>query len=361
MSQMFHAAAFARPFKGFALINCAYASIWLVFLGFPLWYLIAGEAPAVVKIVGGTISVAFAMTYSFGFGAIGYYPRGWTAHQRFWLFFGVLCGLALLSISVLGASAVSFVTFLVAVVAFARPRPELLWLAPVVCAFGCLLVFLYGESWTLLLLTLFSPMLVVALSRVTDAEQKRVELQASLDRANQREKIAADVHDLLGHSLTVINLKAEVAARYLDRDPEMARQEMRAVAEIAKRGLAEVRVSVAQQLSLELATEIDLARDALASAGVRCDVTVEAPEGDLAQVFAWIVREAVTNVIRHAKATRCAIEISPTSLRISDDGQGICGEEGHGISGMRRRVAAVGASLSVGANASGGTVVKVTL
>ncbi|AZA10920.1 sensor histidine kinase [Corynebacterium gerontici] len=357
---MFNAEAFARPFKGFAFIECAYGSIWLGFLVFPLWYLLASDAPAATKTAGASITLAFALIYSFGFGAIGYFPRGWTARHRFWVFFGLLSGLAVGAVPVFGASAVSFVTFLVAVVAFVHPGPRLLWLIPVICALGCGVLLLYGGAWEFLSLTVFSPVLVVVVSWVTQAERKRNDLQAALDLANQREKIASDVHDLLGHSLTVMKLKAEVAARYLDRDPDVARKEMQAVAEIAKRGLAEVRVSVAQQLGLDLPTEIDLARDALASAGVRCDVAVHAPEEKkLAQAFAWIVREAATNVIRHAQAERCTIEVTPRSLRISDDGQGVHGPEGHGIEGIRRRATEAGARLSIEARPKGGTLVEV--
>ncbi len=357
---MFSAKAFARPLKGFSFINSAYASVWLGFLAFQLWFLLRGEASAYTKTAGVVLTFAFALIYSFGFGAIKYYPRGWSPHQRFWGFFGLLSSLAVIAIPVFGVFAASFVTFLVAVVAFTRPSPRLMWLVPVICALGCLVLLVFGAAWEYLSLTVFYPLLAVAISWVTGAEQKRNDLQAALDRANQREKIASDVHDLLGHSLTVINLKAEVAARYIDRDPELAKKEMQAVAELAKRGLAEVRVSVAQQLGLDLDTEVDLARDALASAGVRCEVAVDAPQDtDLSQVFAWIVREAVTNVIRHANAEHCRIEVMPKRLCISDDGHGIAGADGHGIASMRRRATEVGANLSISVRPEGGTVVEV--
>ncbi len=171
----------------------------------------------------------------------------------------------------------------------------------------------------------------------------------------ERERISRDLHDLLGHTLTLVAVKAELAARLVSRDAEAAEREMQAVATAAREALAEVRTAVVGMRGASLANEAERAKQSLASANVTADISLEAVEGDPRSeaVFAMALREAVTNVIRHAGATHCAIrfEVRAASLRliVTDNGMGAGGKlnEDSGLKGMRARLAAIGGALEI--------------
>ncbi len=169
-----------------------------------------------------------------------------------------------------------------------------------------------------------------------------------LARIAERERIARDLHDLLGHTLSVITLKSELAAKLTDRDPQRAAEEIRDVERISRKALKEVRSAVAGYRAETLMSEVANARSALEAAGVDLDCGSEPPE--LAplheSVLALALREAVTNVIRHARARRCRIAFekddSDVRLEVEDDGGGSDAPEGAGLAGMRERVASLG-------------------
>ena len=176
------------------------------------------------------------------------------------------------------------------------------------------------------------------------------EENARLAVDEERNRFARDLHDILGHSLTVITVKAELAGRLMDQDPDRARAEMAEVERLSRDALADVRRAVGGYRELSLAGELARARNALDSAGIRADLptAVEEVPGELRELFAWTVREGVTNVIRHSGASHCAVRLSDRAVRIEDDGAGapeaaIGGIGGHGLAGLRERAAAAGA------------------
>jgi two-component system, NarL family, sensor histidine kinase DesK len=180
------------------------------------------------------------------------------------------------------------------------------------------------------------------------AERELAEL--AVDR--ERSRIGQDLHDILGHSLTVISLKSELAERLLDADPERARQEISQITTLARDGLAEVRATTRALQGRSLSTEIAAARQALDAAGIDADLptTTEDVPSEQRELFAWAVREAVTNVIRHSGARHCAITVTPGMLDIVDDGCG-AGEadvSGSGLAGLHQRATQVGAVLATG-------------
>ena len=177
----------------------------------------------------------------------------------------------------------------------------------------------------------------------------------------ERERIAADLHDLLGQTLSVIVLKSELAAKLIDRDSVRAGQEMREVERVSRDALAEVRRAVRGFRNANLADEVLRARAVLETGGVR--VLVDAPSlngpnepsavkgtaNAVEHAAAMILREAVTNVVRHARATHCRItarrDANSFLMRIEDDGVGGRITEGAGIEGMRARAREIGGSL----------------
>jgi two-component system sensor histidine kinase DesK len=167
----------------------------------------------------------------------------------------------------------------------------------------------------------------------------------------ERERIARDLHDLLGHTLSIIVLKSELAAKVADRDLDRAIREIRDVERISRNALAEVRQAVYGYRGERLDEELATARTALDAAGVA--LTVDMPkvvlDTDQERTLSLGLREAVTNVIRHARARQCRVTLTADShrmrLTIEDDGVGGETVEGAGLSGMRARLAEVGGSM----------------
>jgi two-component system, NarL family, sensor histidine kinase DesK len=186
------------------------------------------------------------------------------------------------------------------------------------------------------------------------ANEKLLLAQAEVERLAklaERERIARDLHDVLGHTLSVVVLKSELAQKLMTRDPSRAATEMAEVERIARDGLAEVREAITGYRSSGLAAEIDRVREALVAAGI--DATIEAGSVPLAPAqetaLSLALREATTNVIRHAGATRCHIRFyaqdGSVLMDVEDNGRGGDAPFGNGLTGMRERIQALGGVL----------------
>jgi two-component system sensor histidine kinase DesK len=175
---------------------------------------------------------------------------------------------------------------------------------------------------------------------------------AALAVQNERARIAADLHDILGHSLTVVTVKAELAQRLLDVDLERARKELRELEALARDALSDVRATAMGVRGISLPGEIAAARAALAASHITCELPGAADEVPTRnrELFAWTIREAVTNIVRHSRASRCEVLLTPASVEIVDNGrgEGTPAADGQGLQGLRRRADALGAKLTVG-------------
>jgi two-component system sensor histidine kinase DesK len=184
-----------------------------------------------------------------------------------------------------------------------------------------------------------------------------------LAKVAERERIARDLHDLLGHTLSVIVLKSELASRLSATQPERAAEEIRDVERISREALAQVRAAVRGYRSAGFDSELRQAREALETAGISVEARVEQPQLSAMQesVFALALREAVTNIVRHAHATVCRLSLRKDGrfceLEIADNGQGGALEEGSGLSGMRERVEALGGILE--RDGTNGTLLRI--
>jgi two-component system, NarL family, sensor histidine kinase DesK len=196
---------------------------------------------------------------------------------------------------------------------------------------------------------------VVAAQKMRSAQRLGLahEEIAHLAKVAERERIARDLHDVLGHTLSVVVLKSELAGKLMDRDPDRARREIGEVEQIARKALGDVREAISGYRSGGLAAEIARAEKTLETAGVKLECDAQPPQLPPAEetVLSLIVREAVTNIVRHAQASRCVLEIKSggdgTALVVEDDGRGGIRQEGNGLRGMRERIASIGGTFRI--------------
>jgi two-component system sensor histidine kinase DesK len=178
------------------------------------------------------------------------------------------------------------------------------------------------------------------------------EEMAQMAVEEERSRMTRDLHDILGHSLTVITVKAQLASRLIGQDEARATAEIADIERLAREALTDVRSTIAGRREVSLAPELVNARAALASANIEAEIPNALDEVTCAnrELFGWTIREGVTNVLRHSKATRCTIRLSSTSVEIHDDGVGATpvDTDGNGLRGLRERVLAAGASIQTG-------------
>jgi two-component system sensor histidine kinase DesK len=192
---------------------------------------------------------------------------------------------------------------------------------------------------------------------------------ARLAVAEERARLARDLHDSLGHSLTVVTVKSELARKLVGRDPARAEAEISDIERLAREGLADLRAAVAGYRDVDLDAELASARTALAAAGIAAhlpdDGAIVRPE--LRALFGWVEREGVTNVIRHSGARACWIALEPRRVVVRDDGAGTVAAgaavapagSGNGLRNLRERAEGAGARLVSGPGRDGGYALEV--
>lgn len=286
---------------------------------------------------GAKLSAACAAITAIGV-ALAALPVGWTV---FPIYAASAMGHARpRRVAILGIAAIAVAT---TATGFVGGQPALWWLP------GTLLVVMTGGAT-------ISREAYYERTQALLATQEEVRRLAGMA---ERERIARDLHDVVGRTLTLVALKADLACRLIDRDLDASRAEVEAIAAAARAGLADVRSALAGRAGGGLTQEAAASIAALRTAGV-------APvlEGDTADVpanagavLAMTLREAVTNVIRHADARRCTIRITvgaaDARLIVEDDGVGLSVREGNGLTGMRQRLVAAGGALRITATRPG--------
>ncbi len=196
-------------------------------------------------------------------------------------------------------------------------------------------------------------------SERVDIRERRLRLDAELAAARERERIARDLHDVLGHTLTTIAVKSDLAARLLGADDAAARREIEEIRDASRATLKEVRAAVAGMHRTTIDIELDRARSALDSAGITLTITGEgAPlPSQQASALGLALREAVTNVLRHSRAQSMTVTLArnPQGIEITveDDGGADAPTPGGGLTGMRRRLETLGGTLDIDRGASG--------
>lgn len=196
--------------------------------------------------------------------------------------------------------------------------------------------------------------------RLTRAEQRATGLAV----VAERERISRDLHDILGHSLTAISIKSALARRLVRLAPDRADTQIAEVEEIARQALGDVRATAAAIREVRAATELAGAHSVLEAAGIeaRLPSAVPALSSAVSELFGFVIREAVTNVVRHSEATTCTITVTEHRLRVVDDGRGLAGRTGGaGLTGLAQRVEAAAGTLEVASVPGRGTTVTASL
>ncbi|WP_233223886.1 sensor histidine kinase [Amycolatopsis sp. CA-128772] len=293
------------------------------------------------------------------------------ATRPFWLLVG--------GCAVLFAAALPFAhadAFFLAAVVLSLAAPRLPWRAAAalvaVSAVAAVVVpwavrpWRSGPGWTQAVALVFTVLMVSAFAEAIRANTALVEARAEVARLAseaERARIARDLHDLLGHSLTAITVKSTLARRLVTAEAARAGEEMSAVETLARQALTDVRAAVSGYREVTLAGELARGRELLRACGVAADLPtatdVVAPGRQ--ELFGWVVREGLTNVARHARATRCAVTLSAASIEVADDGVGGTASSGSGLDGLRERVDAAGGTFEAGQVASRGWRLRVTL
>ncbi|MFI7607874.1 sensor histidine kinase [Micromonospora sp. NPDC049366] len=340
------------------------AAVWLFFLNVPFATALRQDEPWRRALGLGTL-VAFAVAYVLVFEWARSHRQASRPIPRRRAVTAVL-GLLVLGVLGIPGTDGDWMTTLVFVAAAAVFLLPPAWAAVVVVlsaitppVAGHLVPGWAGESTIVFAVLLAS----FAMFGVSALAQRNGELRAAQQQigrlavAEERARTARDLHDILGHSLTVVAIKAELAGRLLPVDPDRAASEIADVERLARSALADVRRTVGAYRGVRLAEELAGARSALAAAGVAVEAPDDVPQlpAERDELFAWAVREGVTNVVRHSGARSCTIRVRPEEVEIADDGRGPTPEvaTGHGLTGLRERAERLAATVTVGRRPDG--------
>ena len=310
-----------------------YAVVWLVFLLFPATALLQSTAPTGLKALGLTGLVLFAALYTMSWIRQILVPRlSPLPNAVLWSAVLVLALLLVVPASPWGLSYTA--PFFVALFMFRLPLRQGVPASVVVALLALLpaLTLLPRGQLVWPLFAVLPAWLIILASRVAmERSEAHERLTRELAVSRQREEVGRDVHDILGHSLTVITVKAQLAQRLVETDPKRAVAELDDVLALSREALTDVRSTVDRMRELDLGVELVQARAALRAAGITPHLPSSVPALDATtrSAFAGILREAVTNVVRHSGASRCRVTVTSSSLRIEDDGARARGAASH--------------------------------
>ncbi|MGW1558388.1 sensor histidine kinase [Streptomyces sp. NPDC002144] len=345
-----------------AMRKALWIAPWLIFLGAPVQDLAAGHHTPGATVAGWAGLAAFVGTYvTLVFRNMGRPFRGPVVA---WLV-GALGALAVVLCLTLGGDWIGLFVYVSVTCGAALPIRVAYWAIPLNGAAMLLVGLRSGvHDWSLLLVVV---LLGYAMTGVKQLVRTTVELRkaratvAQLAANEERLRLARDLHDLLGHSLSLITLKSELAGRMLPDHPDKAAQQVADIEQVSRQALVDVRAAVSGYRRTRLPDELAGAQVALKAAGVIAEVPAEPDLRDVPEesesALAWALREAVTNVVRHSGAGRCTVELlrrqtldgAVLELSVEDDGSGGSGKApGNGLTGLTERLEKAGGTLEAG-------------
>lgn len=348
------------------------SGIWLAFLIAPVTQVLSSPATTLVKATVIVVATVYGLSYV-AIVAVGVrFGHTGRALAIAWLWIFPIA-LAVL----LGPSALTYATYSIATALVLLPRNVGAALGVATAVAQLVLTRIidghaaWGNSMTLVVLT--GGMYAFGTLMRTIVELRRTQdKMAKLAVAEERSRLARDLHDVLGHSLTTITVKSGLARRLLETSTDHTRAiaEVRDVEELARQAMTEVRATVSGYRTASLPAELVGARAALTAAGIEADlpVAVDNVAAALQETFAYVLREGVTNVIRHSGASRCAVRLGADWLEVRDNGTASMASVarsresggGHGLSGLAERMGRCGGELDAGPVPGGGFRLRVT-
>ena len=349
----------SRPWRRYRRHIVWDATVWVLFLALPIIQLLLGSFTWWQRLLGLTGVLGFIVGYVWAFSTPDdrasrvSVPSTDLPARVLLRELAVQSFFTVLTLPALGWWAVCFFPFFCSLILFSttlrRGIPTVVMATGLLVA-ASLLWNTHPEShWQVLGISLTEIPIIIARIAL-ELQERRTAAERELALVSQREALGRDVHDILGHSLTVLTLKAEVARRLIERDPAAASRELDEVITLARGALADVRSTVTRLRSPDLANQVEATRTALSAAQIDVEMIGSAqdiPERQRA-LLAWALREATTNVVRHARATNVTVHLAPGMLRVSDDGVGLAGDKpGNGLEGLRSRIEQEGGSLTM--------------
>lgn len=346
--------------------------VWIVFLAFPIYYYFASPRSAAERTAVVVLLAAFVAVYVYFYGFAGAFTS--RAGPAVLAMTAISTGLTLL-----GPTTLSYtLTYCVIAAAFGFPWRQGLAAVVAITAWTVLLAALERAPWTaLLIITGFQLTMGVWMLGIGHIVRSNIQLNrareevARLAVAEERLRFARDLHDLLGHSLTQIVLKAELAGRLAANAPERSAVQVRDIEVVARQALREVREAVAGYRQPSLDQELAGVRSTLAAAGfqVHVEPLVRPLPTPVDATLGWALREGVTNVLRHSQAAHVAISLrcenGSVRLELTDDGVGAGADRpfqpGNGLLGLSERVAARQGEAEFGPRSEGGFRLLVSL
>ena len=335
------------------------ATVWVLFLALPIIQLLLGSFAWWQRLLGLTGVLGFIAGYVWAFStpdnrasSVGVPPIGLPTRVLL-RELAVQTFFTVLTLPALGWWTVCFFPFFCSLILFSttlrRGIPTVVMATGLLVAASLLWNTHPDSHWQVLGISLTEVPIVIARIAV-ELQERRTAAERELALVSQREALGRDVHDILGHSLTVLTLKAEVARRLIEHDPAAASRELDEVITLARGALTDVRSTVTRLRSPDLASQVEATRTALSAAQIDMEMLGSAqdiPERQRA-LMAWALREATTNIVRHARATNVTVHLAPGMLRVSDDGVGLAGDQpGNGLEGLRSRFEQEGGSLTI--------------
>jgi two-component system sensor histidine kinase DesK len=351
-----------------------FAAVWLFFLYQPLEAAWKSDAALPWRVLG----IAALLLFAVGFIAFSAWwrrlrltdqPR---SAQRVWL--ALAAGAALLAVAAPagGVDTLAGLVYIAVTAVMNLPLRQGL-LAVLACVAAVVVLPRVVPGWTVsdeavgsVLLASFAGYGVSQVLERNLQQARTREALVELAVSQERERMGRDVHDILGHSLTVITVKTELAGRLLEASGHgdtRARAEVADVERLAREALADVRATVSGTREVSLTGELAAARSALAAAGIRADLPsgVDVVPARHRELFAWALREGVTNVVRHSGAGWCGVHLTADCVEVRDDGRGPGGYDGggNGLAGLQARAATSGARLEIERAPEGGFLLRV--
>ncbi len=336
---------------------------WIFFLAYPIMTALDAPVAPWLRYACVVLLVAFAVIYVVFFTSIADEDR----YARQWVVLGVLILIAVAVSPVIGINTLGCGIFIMAFSIFHLPLRTAFATAGMVLAVMVATAWFSGQleyAWSILLIAAIVGLFTGVNRYVIQVSTTHEETERQLLIARERERVARDVHDILGHSLTVVSMKAELAGRLIDTDPARAKDEVAQIQALSREAIAELRSTVGTLRARRLDDELRAAHDVLSDTGISATISGEVARVDprFRVLFAWVVREAVTNVVRHSGATECSVTVGSRQVKVSDDGRGLTGShDGNGLRGLRERVEEAGGTVTLTTPESGGTELVVAL